>query len=327
MIPSPALDVDIFVTNFRPAARAVPRQLSLPPPTHNYASDLLVGNNLAPPSPGFLHGGRSRPGSISESVETDSSGEDSEVDLNSHTDEYGDEERDIGDLGLAAQENYTIDLTEFEEDNDAALPGEDALNHRVMKVGKAYRANSRRLEKAAALKKKLDHGSTVRAVPAHRNADWKRHYRSGSGHSSTEGLLAYGSHRSRDSEEDFGKLKPGGLDVARSFQTSPLPSLSRPSPLHVIPTINTSTVSTPHQLLSPSPSTAQTWVTDTTLAESVYGYTYENNSFTPRLRVNDRELRDVSAIAGHARPGKPKITKILHDEVQQAKGSTIVACE
>ncbi|KAF9264657.1 hypothetical protein L218DRAFT_925072 [Marasmius fiardii PR-910] len=46
----------------------------------------------------------------------------------------------------------------------------------------------------------------------------------------------------------------------------------------------------------------------------------------PRLHVDTQEMRDISTVSMNARPGKPLLQRILHEEVEAAKGSVIVAC-
>ena len=46
-----------------------------------------------------------------------------------------------------------------------------------------------------------------------------------------------------------------------------------------------------------------------------------------RLELDDREMDDVSVVAELARPGRPKLDRILADEVQRSKGALIVGCE
>ena len=47
----------------------------------------------------------------------------------------------------------------------------------------------------------------------------------------------------------------------------------------------------------------------------------------PRLLVGSEELRDVARVSEFARPGKPRIDRILADEVEKSRGSVVVACE
>ena len=46
-----------------------------------------------------------------------------------------------------------------------------------------------------------------------------------------------------------------------------------------------------------------------------------------RLNLDEQEAEDVGIVAEHARPGKPKLERILADEVERAKGAIAVACE
>ncbi|KAG7092482.1 hypothetical protein E1B28_008834 [Marasmius oreades] len=46
----------------------------------------------------------------------------------------------------------------------------------------------------------------------------------------------------------------------------------------------------------------------------------------PRLHIDTQEMQDISMVSMNARPGKPLLQRILHDEVESAKGSVIVAC-
>ena len=46
-----------------------------------------------------------------------------------------------------------------------------------------------------------------------------------------------------------------------------------------------------------------------------------------RLDLGEREVEDVGIVAERARPGKPKLERILADEVERAKGAVAVACE
>jgi hypothetical protein len=46
-----------------------------------------------------------------------------------------------------------------------------------------------------------------------------------------------------------------------------------------------------------------------------------------KLDFDERELHDVAIVAEYARPGRPKLDRLLADEVERAKGSIIVACE
>jgi hypothetical protein len=42
--------------------------------------------------------------------------------------------------------------------------------------------------------------------------------------------------------------------------------------------------------------------------------------------ISEEEVRDINVVAEHARLGKPKLDRILADEVEQSEGSVMVAC-
>ncbi|KAK1236540.1 hypothetical protein PQX77_000233 [Marasmius sp. AFHP31] len=46
----------------------------------------------------------------------------------------------------------------------------------------------------------------------------------------------------------------------------------------------------------------------------------------PKLTIDELEMRDISMVSMNARPGKPSIQRLLHEEVENAKGSVVVAC-
>lgn len=46
-----------------------------------------------------------------------------------------------------------------------------------------------------------------------------------------------------------------------------------------------------------------------------------------KLELDEQEMQDVGFVAEHARPGKPRLERILEDEVRQAQGAIVVGCE
>lgn len=46
-----------------------------------------------------------------------------------------------------------------------------------------------------------------------------------------------------------------------------------------------------------------------------------------RLELDESELADIGVVAERARPGKPRLDRILADEVERSKGAIIVGCE
>ncbi|THH33845.1 hypothetical protein EUX98_g258 [Antrodiella citrinella] len=51
-----------------------------------------------------------------------------------------------------------------------------------------------------------------------------------------------------------------------------------------------------------------------------------NESENVRLELVDTELADISVVAERVRPGKPKLERILADEVERSKGAVVVGC-
>lgn len=46
-----------------------------------------------------------------------------------------------------------------------------------------------------------------------------------------------------------------------------------------------------------------------------------------RLELDDGELADIGVVAERARPGKPRLDRILADEVQRSQGAVVVGCK
>lgn len=305
MVPRRTLQIDIFVTNFTPPT--LPRSVAQPLHLHEDISGNVLGSpkfsTLAPPEHRF------QPPKPTSS--------DEELDLSYYTGHFGDEESNGGDL----EENYTVDLTEFDGDNDVILPGEDVLNRRVGKVSKIRRAKTKRSMYDAS------------PLPGPRK---DRHRLSGH---STDGLLAsdWTSTHSHDSGEfDLGRMTPLTLEERGSLprldnnssavhaQLQHLPA--SPSPLHATTNRNppSSRLQVNTDMVSLSRPSTPTSVLLTSPATPTF---YAANQDThPKLRVDEQELRDVSVMSELARSGKPRLDRILSDEVEKARGSVAVAC-
>jgi hypothetical protein len=343
MIPSPGLDVDIFVTNFKPSSKLGPTT-ALPSSPLSYSPDQAV--HLVPPTPKRTRKKRERSDSTS-SADSDSSA-DSCVDLNPFTSEYGDEEAgDIGNVPVDVRENYTLDLTNFDGDDEVALPGEAALNRRVMTIGKARRAKSRKvLGNRRAAKEDREQ------VANGRRHHYKRHSRAESVQS-TEGLLAAASppakshrhHRSSSGfEHDLGNPVSIDSESPHRFPNTPLSSSFPISPSHAPlsppsrspspqPTLPTASHGSSLSLTIPSVySRHESNGGDISRPASVLSHNWDTledasmHGDQLRLEVKEQEMRDVAVVSEQARPGKPKIHRILQDEVQRARGSVVVAC-
>ena len=47
----------------------------------------------------------------------------------------------------------------------------------------------------------------------------------------------------------------------------------------------------------------------------------------PKLTIDELEMRDISMVSMNARPGKPSIHRLLHEEVENSTGPVVVACK
>ncbi|KAJ4487921.1 hypothetical protein J3R30DRAFT_865582 [Lentinula aciculospora] len=390
MIPSPGLDVDIFVTNFKPL---LTKNVS--------ASPMNTDQGLAAPSPSYARSKGSFPEDL---ILYDSDGaDDTFVDFSYYTNSFGDEENDIGSIPLSERENYTLNLTNFEGDNDESLPGERQLNRKVQKQGKKLRAKSRKLSRILNVKQDGDRVVILDGMEDS-NKQYRRHGHGNSSdsepgsnaliflqdskesddesvdlgarpvalYSPTEypprlvGPNSPGSsrsssplpfipedpssstltfpdqsssafHLSHDSRATSSPVSPKGRPVSANFS-----SISRPtspsthvpiksSPLVSLPPLNTSSLDT--GISSSSKRHSQPFSAISVAMSDMYTddthhspSAPQHDQARPRLIVEGQEMRDVSAVSVKVRPGKPKLDRILHEEVETARGSVIVAC-
>jgi hypothetical protein len=215
--------------------------------------------------------------------------------MNPVTEQFGDEEHAV-DLGV--RENYTLDLTNFEGDDDDALPGEDALSRRVRKQGKILRAKTRKAQKAIATRE----GVHRPVGPAGQRPSHQKH----ASQLSSDGTMSPNRPVSGHYEVDIGNLSP-------ERSTSPLPQRLGHHRLSSL------SATDPTQL---SPLVDKDWD-----AKSVHSLASAVDQFEGlKLEVEDDEMADVNIVAECARPVKPKMERILADEVENAQGSVIVGC-
>jgi hypothetical protein len=323
MLPESQLYVDIFVTHFKrisdkktgPPSPLIPAA-TLPAMDEGPVGPTDTPETLYPPTPTYVRSGlKSRSNSV-ESVDSLSSTRDHNyVDLTYYSAEYGDEERDSADPDLYRQ-NYILDLTNFEGENDAAISGEDALNRRVMKTGKAKRAKTRKAKKANTARRELsDRADENRGRPG-----W-RHSKEVSGD-----YLLPGSHGDRRRSftgsthtVDVPGSQPGSRPSSRppSRSGSPNPDARR-RPL-------SEQLSTEDMFKRSASPFAKEFGIDNDQA-SIRELMVDKED-TVRLELDERELRDVSFASEHARAGRPKFDEIIAHEVGRADGAIIVTCK
>ncbi|KAI0636885.1 hypothetical protein C8Q77DRAFT_1154776 [Trametes polyzona] len=371
IVPSSELQVDIFVTNVKPAAELQP-----PPAANKRISfaplpKVEKDGDLEPPQPVFAQGGNCR-----NSVSSEDSGEDSDVDLSYYTGGYSHEEGELG------HEEHVLDLTNFEGDDDTEMPGEAQFNLSVKQEGKKRRRNTRRLTMAFMAKQELTSRaseihfdspgqSSVQLVPGETSPQFSP------GQSSVQLVNKPSSLPPIDTDPSPSRRSEIGINVSppADFPHSPLSSATpiTPTPNSAHPLLdpfrdsgrpastsprnsrnlsalghnshNNGAPSTPasrrvSQALSErsvetpitpssrfgSRSRLSVWTDTDSFAALVPGGDVEAVREQLRLTLDEMEVEDVGVVAEHARPGKPKLDRILADEVERAKGAVAVAC-
>ncbi|TFK89134.1 hypothetical protein K466DRAFT_487441 [Polyporus arcularius HHB13444] len=351
LLPGPELQIDIFVTNVKPVADSKPPQPSrvsfAPPPSKDK-------DELEPPRPGFAV--NSRPVSRASSFESEDSADDSDVDLSYYT---GNVQED-GELG---HEEDILDLTNFEGDNDTRMPGEAQFNLSVKQEGRSRRATSRRISTAFFAKQELLHRasqmdfdgasrSSVQLVnkratlpPIDTDASPAAQQANGDGPSSQRPSVDIASVRPSDSRR--GSIQGSPWTPSPLTPNSAAPLISPESSSNGLPSAHTRNVSAPISLnqkrfsalsersLMQTPITPATprstsrlsqWTDTDSFAALVPRGDVEAVREQLRLDLCETEVEDVAIVAEHARPGKPKLERILADEVERAKGALAVAC-
>ncbi|KIJ68920.1 hypothetical protein HYDPIDRAFT_79795 [Hydnomerulius pinastri MD-312] len=343
MVSSSALQVDIYVTNFKPIPMKPP---SLPPlqiPTRiRFAPDPVVSEELQPPHPRFVHDSPQHLRSNSaDSVESHESYE-SDVDLSYYTGDFTDDEPQAEDMSLAHETNI-LELTNFDGDDDTALPGEANLSRKVKKEGKIRRLQSRKVGKAGEARR--DHDARTAHIPAddHYTAPAPaarlraaQRLSALSAHS-TDRLLPISplSDRRRSAISEMELLSPlSPLSPYADSPVRPRPSSGLIPPIDLTPTVS---LVTPPPMVrggaaaSQQSSSGLSYMEGKSEAGSSRGLMSSmmsdgSSDQQIRFEIDEQEAIDVEIIAEHARPGKPKLDKVIADEVEAAKGSVIVAC-
>jgi len=387
LVPSPGLDIDIFVTNHRMSN--IPTPILRPPSmVHSpQQAPRIESTFLDPPTALFMFddstprvGGRERTSMYAGPGAPVIVEDPAYVDLSYYTGEFGDE--DVAKLGGRPKENYTTDLTNFDGDRDDRLPGEEILNARIRKVGleRRSRAISQRIE----MEKRI---SAWTAADMRPSMDYRSSGLRPSGELNRSSMLRPSGELNRSS-----MLRPSGeyrSSILRpTTEYRDRPSTMRPSNLHVsTKRLSEASYKSSDDLLGSNRMSTASWTpyeenedeeeddydqhrdhedSDTATLASQAPYDsakphlslqVPSRSASPMrpgspdgssnghgdeikmshfeadmmedsdLNFQEQELHDISVVAEKARPGKPKIARMLKDEVDAARGSTIVACK
>lgn len=329
----PSLQVDIYVTNFKPVLAKLPTPLSpvLSPSRLRFVSTPAI-DELEPPHPSFARDGRNHSrSSSSASVDSHESCE-SDVDLSYYGGEHSDANDVPEDLNLAHETNI-LELTNFEGEEDMTTPSEKNLSLKLKKEGRLRRMQTRRLGKVAGLRKDLEPSQIynhLRSQPDHRAPLLRTSRQSVLSTNSNDRLIPV----SPLSERPLSALSESDLSNSPVQRYGDSPHRSRP-PSSLANILEYSTVSwvAPPPVIEdgppPSPRTRTQW-DDKSEAERSRPYLppimTNGPPDLPGLEIDEQEAKEVDIMSEHARPGKPKLDKVIADEVEQSGGSVVVAC-
>lgn len=304
MIPGSALQVDIFVSNVDQRASMMTEYSFT---THH------DDNTLAPPAPEFMN--RKRSGSTS-SIDSVDDPNRSLVDMSylpaaQHGDVYHSE--------ILGHDEHVLDYTNFDGEDDSQAPGEDNLNKRVQKEGKMRRAKSRRAANAASAKEGLNQraGERARNLPPPDHKYPHGHSPSPRATSPTRSSN-FPLHPTLSTATTYADEPYAAADAYRSGQgtNDHLPGEDKRSRWSVA-SFNA------QDRLSPTPGGSHVFSKGP--MDSVRNLVAETG--IPMLEIDEDELEDLHVISEMARPGKPRLDRILADEVERSRGAIAVACE
>lgn len=236
-----------------------------------------------------------------------------------------------GDVEVALEDAESDDLVTFEGDEDVELLGESTFNKRVKRESKVRRARSKKLllnSVAESRKKASETGGTNISAPT----------KSKTLRSTTDSPELGSEPESKHCPPASSSRNSGGYHCRgrKGYIPSPLGSVddgghelaphapAQPSPIHHRAGTGYSSLSKdPHENIAMSPSSAG-------LAPV---RNHSNDIIEPagtagfRLQMNEYEERDVMVVSEYARPGRPKLERIMREEVYAADGPAVVACE
>ncbi|KAI5833958.1 hypothetical protein K523DRAFT_331596 [Schizophyllum commune Tattone D] len=347
MVPPPALEVSMFVTGaMQPLPPVKPpkdKLDALSPKAHaSHLPSPLSASTSYSPTP---YTPSASPGP-SEFDVADAYDVDTYVDLSYYTGEFGDEESRPGAPG----ENYTRDLTDFEGDeggDSRRLSGEARLSRRVQRAGRRLRAQSRAIRMSTSGFQDIMPDEDGRMPDAAHLAQARQ--KLGSRGSTAELLgedseLAYARASKYAGEVDLGAAPPRislapqlpalieDSDDERSIYGPESPMDARASSSSAFGNASQYHLSSSQlasQMASSSRGSSTLIDSDSRPSTPWSAFGDEKHLLEaegPRLLVGSEELRDVARVSEFARPGKPRIDRILADEVEKSRGSVVVAC-
>ncbi|KAI5123356.1 hypothetical protein M0805_001777 [Coniferiporia weirii] len=333
IVPTDALEINIFVTNFRPPKELQAHALGGPdfamgarpgfgasesgllqPPTRRFTTKAGAGLKTRRRASLALSDDSHMSDVSVDSIvdmyylglEDDMSGADGE----GHGGAPGGRGVDAEGAGALGHETHVLDYTNFDGDDDTPLPGENRLSRRIIKESKLRRGRSRREERAFAAKMEL--ADRVAAANAREAAGNARSPQTDDMYSPVSAGPSSSRRASTLSTEPLLSTYPSARGGSASLSISPI------SPPPVSPL--TLSALSPGGLSNASLEPTVRWAAE----PSIRGDTGESGGTS--LALDTQEVHDLQVVSEWARPGKPKLGRILADEVEASKGRVAVAC-
>ena len=231
------------------------------------------------------------------------------------------------------------DLTGFEGELDVVLPGEALLSHRIKRAGRVKRARARNVQRRT-LPPQLRYTE-------HPLSPLRSSFLSNPDEESQEDMdVERSSHWRRASRESRQGLVKNALPISTPSIQPPTPALRHLSAEPFPPNMVASTSmgegsSTSHRRAS----SQQSWLPlHCSPPQSPRAFMYSDQEKLPKaveekleeweylvtpvqVNLDERELRDIANVAEDAKPGKPKLSRILAFELDEAAESLMVTCE
>ncbi|PVG02808.1 hypothetical protein CPB86DRAFT_696988 [Serendipita vermifera] len=354
LVPSSALQVDIFVSNTEVKHNNRHSMMS----THFPDASPITPEQFAPPSAQFMQQrGRSNSNSSVDSIHSGgTSALNSTIDLTYL--QHGNDGFDYYHSQELGHEAHVLDYTNFDGEVDTKAPGEANINRKLQKEGKIRRAKSRRSAAAAAAKMDLEarsrQGTGGSANPPNHISPIAEHGgernfsrpmpRSGRAsptpnmHGLPQGAYSPAAAQHPPSSFDP-RLAVSAADQYRMpegyLSATELNANRRWSQMSGGPGSPGFHSADPNRLsvismndlrgMSPSPVFGADSI-HKLVGERPGSSAGDDGEMEPRLEIDEQELEDIQVVSEMARPGKPKLDRIVADEVGRSRGAVAVAC-
>jgi len=315
MVPSSALQVDIFVSN-------VDHKRASTITEHSLAMHYDDGN-LAPPVPGFMKRNRSDSTSSVDSIDDNRDLVDMSYLPAAHN-------GDVYHSDILGHDEHVLDYTNFDGEDDTQAPGEANLNKRVQKEGKLRRAKTRRGASVAASKEGLNQrvGERARNLPPPVDPGYAQNSAPSKNLSAPRSTSPSRSAKfpmyPTLSSTAAGEEPYASADAYRGGKvpTELTPGDDKRSRWSIA-SITPQDEAPPRNSISPGPVGSNAFATGP--MDSVRDLVAETG--IPLLEIDEEEMEDLHIISEMARPGKPRLDRILADEVERSRGAIAVACK